>query len=137
MENDIFSFECVCVNEVFYSDKTFFGVYSVSTKEDIPKAKVRKGFSFNGKEEGECIERFVTLAGKSQRLQLGCRYNVTATLVFNEKYNSWQYNPIDIKAIRPSSTEETLSFLKSILTDKQAQALVEAYPNIVNMIINN
>ena len=137
MENNIFSFECVCVNEVFYSDKTFFGVYSVSTKEDIPKAKVRKGFSFNGENEEECIERFVTLAGKSQRLQLGCKYIITATLIFNEKYNSWQYNPIDIKAIRPSSTEETLSFLKSILTDKQAQALVEAYPNIVDMIINN
>ena len=137
MENDIFNFECVCVNEVFYSDKTFFGVYSVSTKEDIPKAKVRKGFSFNGENEEECIERFVTLAGKSQRLQLGCKYSVTATLIFNEKYNNWQYNPIDVKTIRPSSIEETLSFLKSILTDKQAQALVEAYPNIVDMIINN
>ena len=47
------------------------------------------------------------------------------------------YQVVNLKRDIPATTEETYSFLKSILTERQAKTLCDAYPNILNIIKEN
>ncbi len=71
-----------------------------------------------------------------QQLYLGSEYEVTATLDYNAKYKSYQYKPKIITSVAPKSDEQQRMFLSSILTEKQTDALLEKYPNIVEEMIN-
>jgi hypothetical protein len=77
-----------------------------------------------------------SLVGKMQQLYIGSEYNVTAKLLYNSKYKSWQYEPINIAAIVPKTEEQQRIFLKSLVTERQANILLSAYPNIVEDTIN-
>lgn len=70
-----------------------------------------------------------------QQLTVGQEYDVEAELVFNKKYKSYQYKPYVVISKRPSTREEQEKFLHALLTNSQANALISAYPNIVNEII--
>lgn len=76
------------------------------------------------------------LVGNMQQLYLGAEYEVTATLDYNAKYQSYQYKPTIITSVAPKSNEQQRMFLSSILTDKQTDVLLEKYPNIVEEMIN-
>lgn len=76
------------------------------------------------------------LAGNMQQLYLGSEYEVTATLDYNAKYKSYQYKPKIITSVTPKTEEQQKMFLSSVVTEKQAETLLEQYPNIVEDIIN-
>lgn len=134
MEDKIYKFECNVEYEKFFSEDSFFGCYNVTTKDNVPKGQLYKGNEFDGYNT-ETIY-FLNLAGKMQRLYLGCKYNVTATLEFNKKYNSWQYVPKTLEPLKPKGTEDTKRFLDTILKENQTNALLEHYPNIVDDVIS-
>ena len=75
------------------------------------------------------------LAGTMQQLYIGSEYEVTATLDFNKKYKSYQYKPRTIISVEPKTEEQQRAFLSSIVTAKQADTLLEVYPDIVDDII--
>lgn len=125
-----YTFNIKPVREMYYSDSSSFGVYGFETDEEMPELEKSIGLdNFNTIYTG-------VLSGKMQKLYIGDTYTVTATLNFNKKYNKYQYEPIRIVASIPKSSEEQKSFLRSILTEKQADVLIENYPNIVEDIMN-
>lgn len=133
MEDNIYKFTCCTEYEKYYSEDSFYGAYNVTVETDLPYAKEHNGFSFDGEKKSY----FINLAGKMQRMYLGCKYEVEAKLEFNNKYNCWQYIPVgNVKAIKPNSVEESKKFLSSVIHESQAEALLDVYPNIVDMIIN-
>lgn len=133
MEDNTYKFNCCTEYEKFYSDDSFYGAYNVTVETELPYSKEHNGFSFDG--EGN-KRYFINMAGKMQRMYLGCNYEVEAKLEFSNRYNCWQYSPVNVKTIKPSTIEESKKFLASVINENQADTLLSAYPNIVDMIIN-
>lgn len=134
MENETYKFEAIAEYEKFYADNdSFYGAYNMSVATELPHAKIYNGFSIDGEENKKY---FINLAGKMQRLYLGCKYKIEAKLEFSKKYNCWQYTPTDIKTLKPTTKEDTKSFLDSIINESQADILIEAYPNIIEMVLS-
>ena len=132
-KKEIYSFKLIPENELFYSDDSNYGVYKFSTIDDIPYLEDNSYILFDKKSDN----KIGTIVGNMQQLIIGEEYEVETTVEFNKKYNSWQYKPIRIVTKKPTNKDEQLRFLKSIITEKQSETLVEAYPNIVDDIINN
>lgn len=125
-----YTFELIPEFELYYNESSAFGVYKFSTKTEAPNLERNEDY-FSGK-----VYYTGILSGRMQRLYIGDTYNVTAKPTFSKKYNNWQYEPIAIQAAVPKSEEQQKAFLQSILTEKQAETLVSAYPNIVEDIMN-
>lgn len=103
------------------------------TKDDIPEYDEVPKTPFQESVEGL---KMSILAGNMQQLYLGSEYEVTATLDYNAKYKSYQYKPKMITSVTPKTEEQQKMFLSSVVTERQAEILLEQYPNIVEDIIN-
>lgn len=125
-----YTFELTPDYEMFYSDSSSFGVYKFNTKSELPH------LTGNPDLFDRTITYFGVLSGRMQKLYLGDTYNVVAKPVYNKKYSNWQYEPISIQAAVPKSEEQQRAFLRSILTEKQTDTLMSAYPNIVEDIMD-
>lgn len=125
-----YSFTIKPTRELYYSDSTSFGVYVFETSEDIPELEKNVSFLSND------VTYNGTLSGRMQKLYIGDSYDVVAKLTFNKKYNKYQYEPIRIDSAALKSEEEQKAFLLSILTENQANTLMNVYPNIVEDIMN-
>lgn len=115
-------------NERYYSNETYYGVYEFSTKDKIPHT-----------EKYDFLEDKVNigmLAGITGKLEYGVDYKVSAQLEYNQKYKNWQYKPAEIIPIVPTEESQSRKFLKSIISDKQTEALMEKYPDIIDRVIN-
>lgn len=127
------SFKIVPESERYYSDDTNWGVYTFSTGDNIPEYSEATTNPFGNDEK----KRFSVLAGKMQRLYLGSDYEVQAEMVYDTKYKSYQYKPKIVSAITPKTAEQQKRFLEALVTPKQAETLISAYPNIIEDTINN
>ena len=127
-------FKCVPVTERFYSEDSSYGVFIFHTKDDIPKYDDVPENTFDSELYAKNTKMSV-LAGKMQQLYLGVEYEVTATLEYNAKYKSYQYNPKIVVATKPKSEQQQKCFLKSVVSEKQAETILEHYPNIVQEIM--
>lgn len=122
-----YEFKIKPISEVFYNEDSLYGIYKFSTKQDVPYLeKIPFGDDVG----------IGTMIGKMQRLTIGLDYECTAIEFYNNKYKKWQYEVVDIKADKPNTLEDKITFLKCIVTDKQADILISAYPNIIEMILN-
>ena len=100
----------------FYSDSSLWGVFVVKTKDDLPyKEEINQPNIF---EDDAGFEPYyiVTVAGKVQQLYVGSEYEFIAKPVYSQKYKSWQYEPITVTALAPSSFEASKLFLNAVLT---------------------
>ena len=125
-----YTFQIIPTFEMFYSSDSSFGVYRFTTTTELPNLEriediFTQKVTYNG-----------VLSGRMQKLYLSDTYNVTAKLVYNKKYSNWQYEPIRVEAAVPKTEEQQKAFLKSILTERQADVLISVYPNIVEDIMN-
>jgi exodeoxyribonuclease V alpha subunit len=77
-----------------------------------------------------------TLAGRTQRLNMGMEYSVKATLEFSKKYKNYNYVPVSVSQDLPKSVNDQKKFLQSVCTPLQAETLLEQYPDAVQMIID-
>lgn len=132
-DNQIYEFKATPIFERYYNDETNWGVYNFITTDDIPQFNeyydpFQENYTDNIKQS--------TLAGKCQQLFLGSEYIVNAKLEYNSKYKNYQYIPINITAIIPKSEQSQKAFLEAIITKRQADILLKAYPNIVEDTIN-
>lgn len=127
-------FKCIPVTERYYSSDSSYGVFVFHTKDNIPKYDEVPQDPFSGTvSEGM---KMSVLAGNMQQLYIGSEYEVVATLDYNNKYKSYQYKPKSIVSVVPKTEEQQKQFLESIITQRQADTLLEQYPNIVQDIIN-
>lgn len=131
---DVVKFKCVPVTERFYSEDSSYGVFVFHMKDDIPKYDDVPENTFNSDLYAKNTKMSV-LAGNMQQLYLGVEYEVTATLEYNAKYKSYQYKPKIVTATKPKSEQQQKCFLKSVVSEKQAETLLEHYPNIVQDIV--
>ena len=76
-----------------------------------------------------------TIKGNVQELNLGVEYIVKAKEI-SDKYGVG-YEVINIKREKPTTLAATRNFLYEILTPNQTDTLLEAYPDIVDRIMNN
>lgn len=130
-------FRGVVTFQRYYSEETFWGVYNVKTHERLPYAKdYNPPGIFEDDEDFDKQTFIVCVAGKMQLLYVGSEYEFTATCEYSSKYNTYNYVPITITAIAPSSVEDSRFFLEAILTEKQADTLLKTYPNIIQEIID-
>lgn len=129
MENEtIYKFTFTPIVEQYYNEDTYWGVYKILTKDEQPYLKK---YEF---EEGTYYGKIV---GNMQKLSMNCKYIFEGNLIYNNKFKTYQYNPINISAKKPNSIEDQEKFLLSIITEKQTKILLKAYPNIVNDILQN
>lgn len=132
IEIEEIKFKCVPVHERYYSSDSSYGVFVFHTKDDIPEYDLVPPSPFQTNTEGL---KMSMLVGNMQQLYIGSEYEVTATLDYNAKYKSYQYKPKIITSVTPKTEEQQKMFLTSIITDRQAETLLEKYPNIVEDII--
>jgi exodeoxyribonuclease V alpha subunit len=132
-QNKTYSFKVTIQDQRYYNEDSNYGVYNFTTEENIPEYQEYK--NMYGEETPENLKSS-TLVGKMQQLYIGSEYNVSTKLTFNKKYSSWQYESINVSAIVPKTAEAQKSFLRSIITNRQADILLSAYPNIVEDTIN-
>ena len=100
-----------------------YKIYAVDVnKKDCPDIKQNK---YNN----------VSILGELSDLTLGVEYEITAEEQIN-KYGV-SYKVINIKRDTPTTAEGTFLFLSEILTDNQARALVDNYPNIIQKVKDN
>ena len=125
-------FKCVPVTQRYYSEDSSYGVFVFHTKDDIPEYDLVPPSPFQTDTEDL---KMSMLVGNMQQLYIGSEYEVTATLDYNAKYKSYQYKPKIITSVTPKTEEQQKMFLTSIITDRQAETLLEKYPNIVEDII--
>ena len=119
--------------ERYFNEESFWGVYTVQTKEQLPYSKPIKPFE----SEDNTDIYVISVAGKVQQLYVGSEYTFVAHPEYKEKYQSWSYVPSSVTAIAPKSVAESRLFLESVLTPTQADTLLKVYPNIVHEIINH
>lgn len=127
---DVFKFNLIPMVELFYNEDSLYGVYRFNTEEKLPNTSTSK--NINNK-----LLYVSNIVGKMQRLSIGAEYECEAKKVFNNKYNNYQYEVISIKLSKPDTLEKQKSFLQCIITEKQAEALLLAYPNIIELIMED
>lgn len=121
MENNIAEFKCVPERAVYISDG--FKIYGCSINSfEYPDIKINK---YN------CA----TIKGNLSELNLGVDYLVKAKEVSDA--HGIGYEVINIKREKPTTLAATRNFLYEILTPNQTDVLLEAYPDIVDRIMNN
>lgn len=136
MGKEIYEFLAIPQMERYYNDESTYGVYSFTTKDDIPEYYACKADPFDFDDNSETLKGS-TLAGKMQQLSVGMEYKVKAALEYNAKYKSYNYVPIVVIANIPKTQEQQIAFLKTQVTELQAKHIIEVYPNIVEDVIQN
>lgn len=125
-------FKCIPVCERYYNSDSSYGVFVFHTKDEIPEYDPVPESPFQTDTDGL---KMSMLVGNMQQLYIGSEYEVVATLDYNAKYKSYQYKPKIITSVTPKTEEQQKMFLTSIITEKQAETLLNKYPNIVEDII--
>lgn len=139
----IYKFCATVTNERYFNEETNWGVYTMTTLDStLPYSFSEKQIDINDaydnfqKQEnvGKTLY-YINVAGKMQQLFDGAEYLVIATLVDDNTYGQ-QYKPINIYAISPQTKEEQAIFLKSIISEKIANNLLEVYPNLIEDVVH-
>lgn len=112
-----------CVPERLVYNSLDFKIYGVSINSfEYPDIKISKYGT-------------ATIKGNMSELNLGVDYIVKAKEVSDSR--GIGYEVINIKREKPTTLAETRTFLYEILTPNQTDVLLEAYPDIVDRIMQN
>lgn len=134
-DEEILTFNALITHQKYYSEDTLWGCYLFATEDEIPhyKTQTRETLLFDGAVHGR--KKFGCLAGKMQELIEGGEYIVKASYKFDKTYGH-QYVPVSIYAFIPQTKDQQILFLKSLIPERLAENLLEAYPNVVNDVAN-
>lgn len=113
-----FKFKGKIAKPIYKSDS--FSVYALNvSKVDYPEIKQNKYSN-------------VSICGELQDLVSDVEYEIEATEQ-DTKYGV-SYKVIRIKRDEPTTREETYAFLREILTENQAETIINNYPNIISIV---
>lgn len=113
-----FKFKGTIAKPIYKSDS--FSVYALNvSKVDYPEIKQNKYSN-------------VSICGELQDLVSDVEYEIEATEQ-DTKYGV-SYKVIRIKRDEPTTREETYAFLREILTENQAETIINNYPNIISIV---
>lgn len=128
-------FQAKIQQQRYYNDDSCFGVYVFTTQNEIPEYDSLKPLVLA--DGSNCNIYMSILSGSMQQLIIGNTYEVEAELVYNNKYKSWQYQPITVKENMEFTEDNQRNYLLSILTENQVNNLLSVYPDIVERVISN
>lgn len=120
----IYEFEAIIENIKFYNDETNYHIMTFRTTANIPHVIQ----SYNGK--------YGTLVGYCVQCDIGDTVKVKAKLVQNPKYG-YQYSIESLSFDKPMTPDALYAFLSAIISEAQATVLYNAYPDIVDRVIEN
>lgn len=76
----------------------------------------------------------ITIKGDIQELNCDCEYIIRASET-TDKYGV-SYKILNIRSEKPKTLNKVRDFLSEIITDNQTEALLSAYPDIVDRVLN-
>lgn len=116
----------------FYNKNNGWGVFDFQTdyKKEYEDIKALNCCLFDNKSSG-------VLVGNMPQLNITQEYTMKVKEVYNKKFKCWQFEPITIHQDIPNSVTEKKRFLNFFLTENQAETLLDAYPNIIEMIVED
>lgn len=126
---DIIKFRLTPTIKRYYDESKHFGIYVCNAHDKIPYYNSKTFF-------GNKYFYTTTIIGSMQELYEGAEYDCEATYEYNAPYKQHQYKVINIKPVKPITLEDQKKFLKCIISEKQTEALLSVYPNIVDMVLN-
>lgn len=119
----ILTFKCTVIRKTYGGDNSDYKIYAVDVdKNQYPDVKFTKYGN-------------ATILGELHELGIGSNYVVKAKEE-NTKYG-YSYRVLNIKRDKLNSASDMYTFLREILTEKQATTLYEVYPDIVEKVTNN
>jgi exodeoxyribonuclease V alpha subunit len=105
--------------QLYYDDNNMFGVYSL-----VPNNN--KEVIFQRVEENHWGTFIVS--GDTPKLIEGKKYDIIIEPSENKKYGKG-FSFVAVKGNKPETIEEQQSYIRSMLTERQAEAIIEKYPN--------
>jgi len=78
-----------------------------------------------------------SILGNIHDLGVGIEYQVKAEEQNSNTGYGYQYKVIHIQRDRPTNENTTRMFLNELLTPDQVKTIMESYPNIIDIVINN
>ena len=129
--NKIYEFSGVPTFKRLYSDASSFGVYNFFSFENLPMGKIQRNADNQ-------LVYLITLRGKMQELDTTSKlpYKVKSKISNHQKWG-FGYEVISISQDVPLSKDDQHNFLRSILTQNQAEEMLSKYPNIIDMILKD
>lgn len=104
--------------QLFYNQDTMFGGYSFYLKEDNPQITLDKKWG-----------NFV-VTGNCPQLIEGKEYEFTIIPTKHKKYGDG-YSFVDVKERKLTTVEDQQEYLRQVISNKDAQTLIEAYPDVL------
>lgn len=132
----IYSFKATITGELYYSFDNYFGVYTFTTEDNIPHIEKAKSDGFEAASFLQAAKKPEGyLAGQVQKLSIGSSYNVRAEVKSHVKYGH-QYVPLQVVLEKPTTEEDTMTFLSSVCTTAQARKIIQAHPDFIQRVID-
>lgn len=128
-KDKLIEFEIVPTNELFYNDTSCYGIYNFTTNSEQEHLQAIRMYDNTDTYIG-------IVAGNMQQLNLGLKYKVNAYPSYSEKYKNWQYTISSISPIKPSTMDDNKTFLNALLTSKQTDTILDAYPTFIDDVLN-
>lgn len=122
-------FHLIPDKQIYYKEDTSYGIYSCRVDNSSPTKIMDKETGF--------YDETISIVGFMPQLNVGALYIGVLVETNNPKYGK-QYQVKSIYKKPLSNREEQITFLKSILTEKQVDSLENAYPfgNLVELILD-
>ncbi len=123
----LYEFVAKITYAIYYNQKTNFGVYEFICEEELPYTNT---YQYKDKNEYTgCI------SGNMQELSYETKYKIKAKLKYNTKYKKYDYSVENITCEQPKTIDQQRKFLEVLCSQKQANALLLVYPNIVEDVM--
>ena len=121
----IVEFTATIVRKIWEDEASSFRIYATDIADDvILKLGLKRG------KYGD-----VVISGILHELGLGLDYQIKAEEVSGK--NGYSYKVVNISRNRPKNALDMYLFLKEIITPEQAKTMWDAYPDIVQRVIDD
>jgi exodeoxyribonuclease V alpha subunit len=125
--NKLYEFTAKITYAIYYNQQTNFGVYEFICEEELPCTN-----TYQYKDKNLYIG---CISGNMQELFYETEYKIKAKLKYNTKYKKYDYNVENIICEQPKTIDQQRKFLEVLCSQKQADALLSVYPNIVEDVM--
>lgn len=125
--NKVYEFVATTTYSIYYNQKTNYGIYEFTTDEKLPYTN-----DYLYKDKAKYLG---CLSGNMQELYCETDYKVRAKLKYNTKYKKYDYAIESVTSEQPKTLDQQRKFLEVLCTVRQADILLESYPNVVEDVM--
>ena len=122
-----YEFIATITYSIYYNQQTSYGIYEFTTDDKLPYTN-----DYLYKDKSKYLG---CLSGNMQELYCETDYKVIAKLKYNKKYKKYDYFIESIFSEQPKTPNEQRKFLEVLCTKRQADIILESYPNIIEDVM--